>query len=439
MASQSTRPKTKKRKFDFSDVLEEDVKWFKHTRPPHTQESSAPSATSQVQVMSAAITSATEVPDVQVTETRAAKPPGSPISVPEPMETGLLNVTLNGDAKTPGLDANTIASRSPSVASQEPVASRSRSPSGSSQDAVKPTLKRKVPDDEANVGTGPASSASQPPPQSPTILAPSIARRRTSPPRFIAAEQLEVSEPTMAARRPSSEVLPSPLSSKKKKKKRKGPPGLKFLPDVPIKEELVERPGAGAATDDQLNASGISKGEEEVSEPEAKSRSKTPPPDLTPPLKPSVPPPEPPPQDTESIPTVLAEPAPDCPLDAMLDTVAMAASPDAMEVDAALRPEPNDVSREDASLEVPEQVEGAQEEETSVEEPSHTQDLPLDDDVEMRASSPVPDVAPVEASPASLEPNGVVSIVPLLDVLDSIKVNDIEEVDQHECNDGTKC
>ncbi|KAI1796895.1 hypothetical protein LXA43DRAFT_878726 [Ganoderma leucocontextum] len=456
MASQSTRPKAKKRKFDFSDVLEEDVKWFKHTRPPQAQEPPLPSSTTPMEVTSAPVTPVTEVQDVRATEPTRMKPLGPPISVPETTEAGTAleagPLRAVQDTKTSVPDAKTtVPSRSPSVPSQELVAPRSRSPSGSLQVATESSLKRKAPDDEADVGTTQGVSTSHSPPQSPSILSPSITRRRTSPTPPVAAVESdtaetksEISEPAVAALPPSGEVLPSPLSTKKKKKRRKGPPGLKFLPvNVPIKDERGERLGSGAAADDQPSASGTSKDEERVSEPEAQSIANTPPPEPTPPHIVSVPPSDLPPKGGEPAPAVLSESdsavvsgegvqtgTPDLLPDAMLeDTVAIAAaSPDAIGVDAALQPEPNGISQAHAISEVPNQEEVAQQDGIPVEEPSQAQDLPFDDDVEMREASPAPDVAPVETSLTYPEPNGIVLES---EVLDGAKVNGIATLDNH--------
>ena len=455
MALQNTRPKTKKRKFDLSDVLEEDVKWFKHIRPAGTQEQPVTTLKSPTQTTLTTTTPLTEGPEVQVTVITAMKSPGSAILEPEPMEAGTAPEagpsSVTQDAQP---DAKAIVpSRSPSVSSAAP---KSRSHSGPPEHPVKPTLKRKAPDDEAAVGTAQASSASQSPSQSPTILTASITRRRTSPPHSVTAAkpdaaetQPEPFEPAPAAVPSPKEVLPSPLSSKKKKKKRKGPPGLKFLPEVPVREELKETPTVGVPGKDEHSAPVTSKGEEELSELEANSRSKTPPPDITPPPKPSVPPPESPPHDTENTSAVLPQSNPAAvteggeiqvlnrpPDTAVDDTVA--ASPDALEVDAALQPESNGITPEHTAPEAPEQDEVVQEEEIPVEEPSQMQDRPFDDDVEMRDSPPVPEVASTEVVPVSPGSNDIIAAAPRLEVLDSIKVNGIEDVDKHEDKDGTK-
>ncbi|PIL35492.1 hypothetical protein GSI_02220 [Ganoderma sinense ZZ0214-1] len=455
MVSQSARPKPKKRKFDFSDVLEEDVKWYKDTRPGQPQDSSVSSSTSPIQATLTTTATVNEESEAEVMEVTRTKLPGSSISGLESKEAGAASSSNVVPDAERDVEAATT-SRSLSMSMGQPVVPKSRSPSGPPKDAVQPTLKRKAPDDESDMRTAQASSASHSPSQSPAILPPSITRRRTSPPPSVTAlepdtteAKSEASEPPAAAQAPSKEVLPSPLSSKKKKKKRKGPPGLRFLPEVPVKEELGERLGLGAAVEDQSPASGTPKSEEEVLELGTKSRSKTPPPDLTPPQKPSIPPPEPPPQDAgppsadpsgsdsaavPAVPEGEEVQAPDLPLDAVFqDTVADTASPDAMEVDAALQPEPNGFTPEHPAPEVTEQEEIAQEDDIRVEEPSQAQNQPVDDDIEMRDSAPVPEVAP--ASPGS---NDIVTPLGQSEVLDSMKVNAIEDVNQLGDKDTTK-
>ena len=201
--------------------------------------------------------------------------------------------------------------------------------------------------------------------------------------------------------------------------------------------------------DDQPNVPGISEGDEAVSEPQPKSR--TPGPEPPPAHESSVPPSDIPANDADRIPVLpesdsTAVPregeetqVQENPLDAVLeDTVAIAASPDAMEVDAALQPEPNGVTPEQAASEVPEKDEVAQEEEILAEEPPPAKDLPCGDDVEMRDSLLAPDVSPPETAPASPETNGITAVVPQAEVLDNTKVHGIMHVNSHGNKNGKR-
>ena len=232
----------------------------------------------------------------------------------------------------------------------------------------------------------------------------------------------------------SSAALPSPLTTKKeKKKKRKGPPGLKVLPLHPLTEEqLQERleaqntamePPVARPMVEEESIKEESNKEEERAESEPKSRPWTPPPGSLPSHTPGVlpapvngvlhavenePTAAPALDDAATAPQDTARPTTPVPAhDAPDDTAVLAASPDSMEVDAALEPSRRSVSEEPAVRVVADVEQGAGSSATHV--------VPMEDS-EQAGSTPPRDGVPAQSASQVLpstqnsihkEPNGV--------------------------------
>ena len=237
----------------------------------------------------------------------------------------------------------------------------------------------------------------------------------------------------------SNAALPSPLTTKKeKKKKRKGPPGLKVLPLHPLTEEqLQERleaqntamePPVARPMVEEESVKEESNKEAERAESEPKSRPWTPPPGSLPSHKSSVlsapvngvlhaaetePPAVPGLDNAATVPQDTARSTTPVPAHLPLhdvpdDTAVLAASPDSMEVDAALEPSRRSVSEEPAAPNVADIEQGAGSSATHV--------VTMGDS-EQAGSTPPGDDVPVQSALQVLpsiknsiheEPNGVI-------------------------------
>ncbi|TBU33370.1 hypothetical protein BD311DRAFT_433298 [Dichomitus squalens] len=410
--SHSTRPKVKKKKLAFDDFIEADLNWYKDKHSTQAQDSLPPTprATSEAVTSSIGTSSALVA---QLTEPMSGRLASPPMEVPQSIQTDAVPVL---DPSTATLDTQT--SRSPSVPLQDVVSPKSRSPSVPLRFVVKPHLKRKAPDDDVDLQEARVESRPRSRPQSPTLLPPSLTRRPTPSvlPPVVAADKEETdvrpNPPTPANDPPpSSGALPSPLATKKeKRKKRKGPPGLRVLPLHPLTEEqLKEKLDTEGALQDlpvvRPSRGKKSNKEEGQLESESKSRSWTPPPEL-PQEEPSFGPISDARQTTEPSSAAAqgseraASPqeaarvhtsAPvDLPSDIVLEeTVAFAASPDAMEVDAALELPRLSVGQDPAAPDTPEGEKGAAAaEDVSMGETAQSGEILLGDDVTMQVDSP---------------------------------------------------
>ncbi|RPD60163.1 hypothetical protein L226DRAFT_535092 [Lentinus tigrinus ALCF2SS1-7] len=211
MSSQPPKPtKAKKRKLvvDDDDYIQADLNWYKDNQsikpgpPPEVPD----------QPQSVEVTPGPMVPPPEAEPTALALAQPSPVTPPDTPLTD-----RPPSQKRP-------RSRSPSVSLEQIVHVQSRASSSTPREP-----KESSPPKEKSVDAPDAPSTSRSPLSSPTILPPSIQRRR-SPERHLVTTSIK------------TEALPSPFANKKafvkgKKGKRKGPPGLKVLPIPPDRSQ----------------------------------------------------------------------------------------------------------------------------------------------------------------------------------------------------------
>ncbi|KAI0707277.1 hypothetical protein C8Q76DRAFT_748563 [Earliella scabrosa] len=288
--------KSKKRTLlDSDDFIQADLDWFDQTKrsiqPNAGTSGSVPAILSPpstpVQSVAQAVaprhptpppTTIAQSTTLVATSTTVNESANVPSDSPHPTPRAIASQAADTRKEPTPVSDNAHPRSPPGV--PHPVRTKSPSFSTPPRDSVQLPLKRKAPDDEVVPANGhhrPHSTT-----LSPTLLAPSLARRRSP---TDATENAEAGPSVSKSKSPpSANALPSPLGKNmvKKRKKGPGPPGFKVLPILAPETNGQDKSALPESAESLSSGVGLERASASVSQSKSASPGHDPPPPRVP-------------------------------------------------------------------------------------------------------------------------------------------------------------